>query len=138
MDRPHEQDMIAQPSIEELTANSASTEPSAASYEEDSAEPLDIPTFIKVHIMLAQAPQQKQARNVADLATELKLPQIPIILHQFLYQQTHADDNQELDLIPINECPPYDGKISVFNSASSTFYAPSDLSGIHRMHREYI
>ncbi|KAF9221436.1 hypothetical protein BS17DRAFT_711393, partial [Gyrodon lividus] len=32
----------------------------------------------------------------------------------------------------------YDDKISVFNSASSRFYAPSDLSGIASMHTEHI
>ncbi|KAI6100048.1 hypothetical protein EDD16DRAFT_1497207, partial [Pisolithus croceorrhizus] len=32
----------------------------------------------------------------------------------------------------------YEGRISIHNSASLTFYAPSDLSGIGGMHQEYI
>jgi len=36
------------------------------------------------------------------------------------------------------ECPGYYGPISIYNSASLTFYAPSDLSGVGGMRREYI
>ncbi|KAI6145842.1 hypothetical protein BKA82DRAFT_3941286, partial [Pisolithus tinctorius] len=32
----------------------------------------------------------------------------------------------------------YDGSVCVYNSASSMFYAPSDVSGLHGMHREHI
>ncbi|KAF9231629.1 hypothetical protein BU15DRAFT_68171 [Melanogaster broomeanus] len=40
--------------------------------------------------------------------------------------------------LPLAACPHYDGRISTFNSASSRFYAPSDLSGIGGMHTEFI
>ncbi|KAI6024354.1 hypothetical protein EDC04DRAFT_2869494 [Pisolithus marmoratus] len=40
--------------------------------------------------------------------------------------------------VPLDECPLYDGPIHVYNSACSMFYAPSDMSGIHSMHCEYI
>ncbi|KAG2029453.1 hypothetical protein BDR03DRAFT_880722 [Suillus americanus] len=36
------------------------------------------------------------------------------------------------------DCPHFDGRIRVFNSAVSTFFAPSDLSGIGGMKHEYI
>ncbi|KAG2039892.1 hypothetical protein BDR03DRAFT_932956 [Suillus americanus] len=38
----------------------------------------------------------------------------------------------------IMDCPRYEGRIRVFNSAVSTFFAPSDLSGIGGMKREHI
>ena len=34
--------------------------------------------------------------------------------------------------------PVFEGKVHIFNSAIATFYAPSDISGITGMHREYI
>lgn len=40
--------------------------------------------------------------------------------------------------VPIADCPSFGGRISTFNSASSRFYAPSDLSGVGGMHTEYI
>lgn len=36
------------------------------------------------------------------------------------------------------DCPRFNGKIQVFNSAVSMFFTPSDLSGIGGMKREYI
>ncbi|KAF8551067.1 hypothetical protein OG21DRAFT_1478282 [Imleria badia] len=62
-------------------------------------------------------------------------------------EQTHLDAQVKLasthyprDLadIPLHECPMYDGNVKVFNAASTTFYAPSDLSGIGGMQREMI
>ncbi|KAI6013170.1 hypothetical protein BKA83DRAFT_4466263 [Pisolithus microcarpus] len=41
-------------------------------------------------------------------------------------------------LIPLAQLPRYDGQVRVFNSASSRFYAPSDLSGVGGMRTEYI
>lgn len=40
----------------------------------------------------------------------------------------------------IDTCPalPPDLRINIYHSASATYYAPSDLSGIGGMHREYI
>jgi len=35
-------------------------------------------------------------------------------------------------------CPSLSGKVSIFNSAVATFYAPSDESGIRGMKREHI
>ncbi|KAI9572440.1 hypothetical protein HD554DRAFT_2015159 [Boletus coccyginus] len=40
--------------------------------------------------------------------------------------------------VPHLELPCYNGTISIFNSTSSRFYAPSDLSRTGGMHKEYI
>ena len=45
----------------------------------------------------------------------------------------HSDDDW-----PCSTCPFFIGNISVFNSVSSTFYAPSNLCGKEGMRREYI
>ncbi|KIK74372.1 hypothetical protein PAXRUDRAFT_175908, partial [Paxillus rubicundulus Ve08.2h10] len=57
-----------------------------------------------------------------DLTEELSIPQLPELLQQFLFQMDHPDDPQEMYNIPLVECPQYNGKIQVFNSASATFF----------------
>lgn len=50
--------------------------------------------------------------------------------------QLHLDD--ENTDIPLSLCPEFDSDISVFHSATSTFYSPSDASGLKGMRREVI
>lgn len=72
------------------------------------------------------------------LAEELDIPRLPEMVRRFLFQQTRPDDPRDVSEIPIAGCPRYEGKISVFNSACSRFYAPSDISGIGGMRIEHI
>ena len=82
--------------------------------------------------------ERKRARTVAALADELNIPDLPELVRTFLFGQLFPDDDRNpADVSPL-ECPKYQGKIYVYSSASSTFYAPSDLSGIGGMRREYI
>ena len=60
------------------------------------------------------------------------------MLRRFLYLQLDPMDARDPEDIPLQECPFYDGKLYVYNSACSMFFSPSDLSGIHGMRREYI
>ncbi|KAI6141331.1 hypothetical protein BKA82DRAFT_4018909 [Pisolithus tinctorius] len=93
-------------------------EEQAGSYEEELGDAIDAP------------------RTVGALAAELCLPQLPNILHHFLYSQLFPTD--DLDDIVLNECSPYDGSVHVYNSACSTFFALSDLCGLYGMHCEHI
>ncbi|KAG1888701.1 hypothetical protein F4604DRAFT_1877237 [Suillus subluteus] len=68
--------------------------------------------------------ERNHARNVLALAKELNLPHFPDLIHSAQ--------------IPLAGCPRFEGQISVFNSASSRFYAPSDISGIGGMRVEHI
>ncbi|KAI6008314.1 hypothetical protein F5J12DRAFT_905371 [Pisolithus orientalis] len=77
------------------------------------------------------------SRNMRDLATELNIPQLLDILCCFLQSQLQQDNHNPED-VPLDECPFYDGCICVYNSASLTFYAPSDMSGLHSMHCKHI
>ncbi|KAG1717847.1 uncharacterized protein EDB91DRAFT_1241042 [Suillus paluster] len=107
-------------------------------------------TILQAHTRLAQTvlcsstkalcdAERKHARNVLALAKELELPCFPDLIHQFLFEQTHRpDDDQDPAEIPLAGCPRFAGKISVFNSASSRFYTPSDISGIGGMRVEHI
>ncbi|KAI6006244.1 hypothetical protein F5J12DRAFT_905734 [Pisolithus orientalis] len=76
-------------------------------------------------------------RNMRDLVTELNIPQLLNILCHFLQLQLQHDDHN-LEDVPLDEYPFYDGSFCVYNSASSTFYAPSDVSGLHGMHHKHI
>ncbi|KAF8834531.1 hypothetical protein BDN67DRAFT_992647 [Paxillus ammoniavirescens] len=55
-----------------------------------------------------------------------------------IYEYENLDDSHHTNDIPLSKCPCYNGKILVFNSASATFFAPSDFSGISGMRQEYI
>ncbi|KAF8488275.1 hypothetical protein F5888DRAFT_1796370 [Russula emetica] len=75
------------------------------------------------------------------LAAELGQPDFVMLIRQFLHGQLHPDSEAQ-SLISVddtlNALPDFHNseKISVYNSASVTFYAPSDLSGIGGMRRE--
>ncbi|KIO01474.1 hypothetical protein M404DRAFT_28773 [Pisolithus tinctorius Marx 270] len=103
-------------------------EEQAGSYEEELGDAIDAPRSVEAHVSLA--------RTHCALAAELCLPQLPNILHHFLYSQLFPTD--DLDDIVLNECSPYDGSVHVYNSACSTFFALSDLCGLYGMHCEHI
>ncbi|KAG2158743.1 uncharacterized protein EDB93DRAFT_1237966 [Suillus bovinus] len=77
-------------------------------------------------------------QTVAVLTIELSIPNIQNLIGCFLFEQLHPHDPRDHATIPLDSFPVYDGKISVVNSTSSRFYAPSDLSGIRGMQREHI
>ncbi|KAG1864575.1 hypothetical protein C8R48DRAFT_747864 [Suillus tomentosus] len=81
---------------------------------------------------------KNRAQTIPELADELDIPHLSDLIRCFLFQQTYPDDPCNLSDIPLAECPLYLSKIAVFNSASSRFYAPSDLSGIGGMRTEHI
>ncbi|KAG1753664.1 uncharacterized protein EDB91DRAFT_1234097 [Suillus paluster] len=85
-----------------------------------------------------QPRQRKCACTISNLSTELGIPHLYTLLRRFLFEQANPDDQRAPSDIPLARCPQFDGKIQVFNSASSMFYAPSDRSGIGGMRREHI
>ncbi|KAG1826670.1 hypothetical protein EV424DRAFT_1509611 [Suillus variegatus] len=96
------------------------------------------PTNVEAHVELAKTLQRKRARTIAALAIELSIPHLSNLLRHFLFGQLNPNDPRDLSEVPLAYCPHFDDKISVFNSACSRFFAPSDLSGIGGMRREYI
>ncbi|KAI6140161.1 hypothetical protein BKA82DRAFT_4332049 [Pisolithus tinctorius] len=104
----------------------------------DNGEAVDCPTSIEAHVELACTTQMKRARTVTDLAIKLGLSHLPTILEEFLLQQADTEDYRDLCDIPLSERPIYGNKITIVNSAAALFYAPSDISGIGGMWREYI
>jgi len=79
----------------------------------------------------------KHAQTVVQLASELGIPRLTTLVKEFLFQQLNPDDLRSLRDVPWYERPSCN-KITVVNSAVALFYAPSDISGIGGMWREYI
>ncbi|KAI6140861.1 hypothetical protein BKA82DRAFT_4331812 [Pisolithus tinctorius] len=101
------------------------------SYEEELGDAVDAPRLVEAHVSLARTHHMSQPSTLT-----LCLPQLPNILHCFLYSQLFPTD--DLDDIALNECPPCDGSMHVYNSVCSTFFAPSDLCGLYGMCHEHI
>ncbi|KAG1857039.1 hypothetical protein DFJ58DRAFT_716023 [Suillus subalutaceus] len=95
------------------------------SAEGDTADIVDGPT-VQAHVELAVMPSG--AHDVSALALDLDLPDFPIMIQQFLYNQLHIEDHEAPDFDPVT-APAFMGQVSVFSSAAASFHAPSDLSG---------
>ncbi|KAF8957103.1 hypothetical protein BDZ97DRAFT_120310 [Flammula alnicola] len=89
-------------------------------------------------VILSQKPLPRLPRNATQLGVHLGIPHLHELISRFLYEQEHPDDDTPLDDIPLDQCPTVKGKVRVFPSAVSTYYAPSDKSGIRGMFRERI
>jgi hypothetical protein len=76
--------------------------------------------------------------SVEKAAEKLELPSFQIMIRRFLYDQLYPDSRLPSDQIDTNAYPNLNGGVSIFYSATATFRAPSDISGITGMHREYI
>ncbi|KAG1776217.1 hypothetical protein EV702DRAFT_1230368 [Suillus placidus] len=75
---------------------------------------------------------------IPELSTKLHIPNLANLVQWFLFEQSNPKDTRDPTEVPLLEFPHYRSQISVFNSASSTFHAPSDLSGIGGMKHEHI
>ncbi|KAH7930534.1 hypothetical protein BV22DRAFT_1191146 [Leucogyrophana mollusca] len=105
--------------------------------EYDEGDIIDGPTT-EANVKLARTPQRTRARTVPELAEEINVPHLRRLIRYFLFSQLHPNDPRDPILVPPTSCPRHNGKVSVFNSAAATFFAPSDPSGIGGMRREHI
>lgn len=74
------------------------------------------------------------------LAVYIGQPRLEEYIRRFLHDQFHPDVEVCGMDIQLDLCPaiPHQLRIKVFHSATSTYYAPSDLSGVGGMHQERI
>ncbi|KAJ7784883.1 hypothetical protein DFH07DRAFT_1054423 [Mycena maculata] len=68
------------------------------------------------------------------LAECIQQPRFPTLFRRFLHEEIHGP----VEDIAITDCPIFHGRISVYHSAISRFYAPSDLCGAGGMYSERI
>ncbi|KAG0704886.1 hypothetical protein DFH29DRAFT_981215 [Suillus ampliporus] len=104
------------------------------SIEGEVGETVDGPT-VEAHVELAATPRCRC--DVHTLGDELKLPNFPQMIQEFLHDQTHATDLNPPVFDPTSALL-FSGNVSIFNSAAASFYAPSDLSGSGGMRCEHI
>ena len=71
-------------------------------------------------------------------ASFLERTKFPVLIQRYLFDQLNP--NLVIPSTDMMEAvyPAINGKIHIFNTAVTTFYAPSDISGITGMCREYI
>ena len=60
------------------------------------------------------------------------------MVRRFLYDQLYPNSPIPSYQLEVTAYPNFDGRIFIFYSATATFRAPSDISGINGMHREFI
>ncbi|KAJ7429538.1 hypothetical protein B0H11DRAFT_2405483 [Mycena galericulata] len=89
-------------------------------------------------IKLAPTAQRGYPPHLRTLATHISQPQFPELFRRFLYEEIHGSGDPDLPPIPIDACPVFSGRITVYHSAIARFYAPSDLGGAGGMYRERI
>ncbi|GLB39957.1 hypothetical protein LshimejAT787_0704670 [Lyophyllum shimeji] len=91
-------------------------------------------------VQLAKTPARKYPKSLGRLATFIRQPKLQEYVRRFLYDQLNPTSEVIGMEVDVNLCPavPTSTRVDVFHSAISTFYAPSDLSGIGGMHRERI
>ncbi|KAJ7809240.1 hypothetical protein B0H14DRAFT_3090933 [Mycena olivaceomarginata] len=89
-------------------------------------------------VELARTPQRAFPKNITDLAAHIQQPLLPELVRRFLYEQLNPESNISSSAVPLDSCPRFDGRVRVFLSAVTRFYAPSDLCGAGGMYRERI
>ncbi|KAJ7441973.1 hypothetical protein B0H11DRAFT_2348854 [Mycena galericulata] len=89
-------------------------------------------------IELASTPQRAFPKNIDHLAAHIRQPKLPELVRRFLYDQLNPDADIPATQVPLESCPSFSRRVSVFFSAVARFYAPSDLCGAGGMYRERI
>ncbi|KAL6305520.1 hypothetical protein BKA93DRAFT_816905 [Sparassis latifolia] len=74
--------------------------------------------------------------DITELGLHIDIPHLSDLVSSFLYDQSHPNHPLQPEE-PAPRCPHLD-RLHVYHSAVATFYAPSDLSGVSGMHREWI
>lgn len=73
------------------------------------------------------------------MGASIGFPNLHELIRSFLFEQLNPEDPRDIYDVPLDDCPKFIGRVSVFNSAVATFWAPSDeLSGTTGMTRERI
>ncbi|KAG1753701.1 uncharacterized protein EDB91DRAFT_1234119 [Suillus paluster] len=97
---------------------------SCLSIEGEVSEMVDGPA-VEAHVDLAATPCCKC--DVHALGDELELPNFQQLIQEFIHDQAHTANPNPPVFDPAS-APLFLGKVSIFNSAAASFYAPSDLS----------
>ncbi|GBE87942.1 hypothetical protein SCP_1201680 [Sparassis crispa] len=87
-------------------------------------------------VTTARRHQRGYPDDITELGLHIDIPHLSDLISSFLYDQSHPNHPLQPEE-PAPRCPHLD-RLHVYHSAVTTFYAPSDLSGVGGMHREWI
>ncbi|KAH9044271.1 hypothetical protein EDB85DRAFT_1854718, partial [Lactarius pseudohatsudake] len=81
--------------------------------------------------------------TVTSITTYIKQPTFPALVQHFLYYQLSSGsrpnaDTSDSETLRVRGLPVSNKKVSLYTSASSIFFAPSDPCGVHGLRREQI
>ncbi|KAF9548973.1 hypothetical protein CPC08DRAFT_715543 [Agrocybe pediades] len=106
---------------------------------EDCSSVTGNPTDSLSEVRLAATCEPRYPHLLEALANYIDQPTFPDALRRFLYSKVHPEEEVNSNtVIDHNANPLYQGRISVYHSATAVFYAPSDLCGPGGMHRQRI
>lgn len=78
--------------------------------------------------------------QIPALARYLRVPKLHELIRRFLREQLYSDFDEEDEVVPLAACPWIrpSTQVVLHNSATATFFAPSELCGSSGMHSEVI
>jgi hypothetical protein len=76
--------------------------------------------------------------DLEALMRHIQQPHLQEYIRRFLFDIFNPESLIPGCDVPLHECPPFTNRIYVYHSATSTYYAPSDVCGTGGMHRETI
>lgn len=72
------------------------------------------------------------------LGPHIQIPSLELLTRRFVYRQLNPHFDEPWSSVPDFDLPHIGSRVSVFNSATSMFYAPSNHSNVEGMYRETI
>ena len=90
------------------------------------------------HLLIFISTERNYPHTLETISAHIQQPSLPELLRRFLYDQVHPNSLVSSDDVALDDCPHFNGRISVFHSAVARFYAPSDLCGAGGMYQERI
>ncbi|KAI0054850.1 hypothetical protein BV25DRAFT_1873266 [Artomyces pyxidatus] len=131
----HAEDMQDEQEQEDNDAAAAAAAAIAA--EDDDEGDVDGPTVLG-EVVLAKGRVRGLPSDVEELADVVGHPRLPELIRRFLFEQVNPGQDVSGMDVPLEDCPEFSGRVSIFPSAVATYYAPSDMCGVGGMHRERI
>ncbi|OSD01140.1 hypothetical protein PYCCODRAFT_1369831, partial [Trametes coccinea BRFM310] len=116
--------------------------PRLESHENEDGEAVDGPR-VMAYMTMATTTHSQHGKTADHIGAEFSIPSLSDLIRRFLYYELGPSCSEAAAhsgaTLPLDLCPPFsDGAISVHYSATATFYAPSDPSGVSGMRREII
>ncbi|EIW78819.1 hypothetical protein CONPUDRAFT_60102, partial [Coniophora puteana RWD-64-598 SS2] len=132
--------MLKQPCVDVVRARIGILSQRNGSIEDEEGSAID--GRIEAKVRLGSSPARGRAHTIPALAGELKLPEFDLFyqVRCFLFEQLSPSSGVDVVNVPLSRLPhlPRTSRIFIYNSATATFRAPSDICGTGGMRSERI